>query len=155
MLYDEARAAGLATGDEEDETVLGGTRENDSFPEVHDIPDMDNDEDLRSVNVRLRSAANYLGLAFSVGTALLCLGDLEPSSVKGAVSHLPASLGRLNFRVVVAPHHGTVWCDDMYRLRAKDTLVSVGENLWPHVRPELGRISRGIRFTRLHGDLRF
>lgn len=155
MLYDEARAQRAASGDGDGEPVRDEASEKDFLRDVYDTPDMREDEDLRKVNDKLRSAANYLGLAFSLGPALLCLGDLEPSSVKGAVSHLASTFGWLNFRTVVAPHHGTVWCDDLYRVRARDTLVSVGETLWRHVRPELGRISRSVKFTRLHGDLRF
>ncbi|WP_143536981.1 MBL fold metallo-hydrolase [Rubricoccus marinus] len=116
------------------------------------LDDMLPDEELREVNRALRDAANSLGLAFVLDRRVLCLGDLEGRALTGALSYLVGE-GLIDFDVIVAPHHGTKWNREMFKLRGNRVEVSVGDRLWPKVKPELGRIARSVHFTHMQGDL--
>jgi hypothetical protein len=108
---------------------------------------------VQTVNEALRRAANYCCLAFCVGERLLCLSDLDSSALDGAIEHL-SLIGRLDHHIAIAPHHGTVWSDELLKLRANHLVVSVGDELWRYVKPRLGYIGRSVHFSRVSGDFR-
>ena len=109
------------------------------------------DEELVEINADLRKAANYLCIAFSVGSQTLFLGDLDASALAEVVAELEKE-HRVNFRRIVAAHHGTSWHRDLLHLRCRDLVVSVGKNLWRHINPAIGRIAKNVHTTRLQGS---
>ena len=117
-----------------------------------ELDSFETDSDISKVNGRLRRAANLLSLAFVADGRILCLGDLEGSSLGHACDYVVEELGR-DFVAVVAPHHGTKWHASMDRLRAETLAVPVGPKLWSHVATELGRIASRVRFSQIEGDL--
>jgi hypothetical protein len=125
----------------------------DSEP-VFESFDLHTDSELNELNNDLRDAANHICLAFSVGRRVLFLGDLGPSALDSVVRDL-IKAGRVNYRHIVAAHHGTSWHDRLLNLRSRYVAVSVGDRLWRHVAPTLGRLGKSIHMTRLQGDLVF
>ena len=108
--------------------------------------------ELKEVNDVLRGAANSLGLAFFIDHRLLFLGDLEGGALSQTIRHLVQN-GPLNFDTVVAPHHGTKWSNELYKVRARCVEMSVGSRLQRHVRQEWRRVALCVLSTRERGTL--
>ena len=149
-LYDEARRR---TPEGFPAEELSPVREPPESASVIAGVEWQKDEALVAASASLRKSANYFCLAFSIGTEFLFLGDLEPVAIQGAVKHL-ADSRKVDFRRILAPHHGTVWTDELLSLRCRDLVVSVGKKLWPHVDSRLGLLARRVYTTYLQGDLR-
>ena len=137
---DEERGELRGRGDEEHE--LG------DFPrEVRDLPDV-----VRRANKSLRAAANHLSLAFHEDNRFLFMGDLEGYEIRQVVADL-LQKERNHFVVLITPHHGTHWQQDLGRLRAWWAISSVGDQLLRHVCPQFKSIARRSLFTHLSGDV--
>lgn len=152
-LYGQARD--LVQEDSQDEETIGDREESEPQErQLRELFDWTNDGELLGINRTLRAAANHLCIAFSIGSHSLCLGDLDNAALRVVVNDL-ATRHRVNFRHIVAPHHGTSWDDQLLQLRCRNVCVSVGDRLWPHVVPSLGQLGRNVHFTRLQGDIHY
>ena len=108
--------------------------------------------DLKIANSKLRGVANDLCLAFHHENQLLFLGDLSNGSLLELVKDLQAQ-SLINFRTLVAPHHGSIWEDCLTKLRAGHILVSNGPRLSPKFKSELNLIGSEVLSTHEKGDI--
>lgn len=104
-------------------------------------------------NESLRRAANHLSLAFHEGNNLLFMGDLEGHEIGHVVTELTKKQ-RVNFFVIISPHHGTHWQKNLSRIHCKRLIISVGERLFPHVcHNEYKSIAEKCLLTDYDGDI--
>jgi len=107
--------------------------------------------DVKHATERLGDVANSLSLAFVVEGTLVFLGDLEKECLATAVKKVAAKCS--HYEVLVAPHHGRCWRDELRRLWAERTLVSNGQDGFLHYQPELCSTSREVLLTHVVGDI--
>lgn len=103
-------------------------------------------------NKLLKDVANKLCLVLVQGNDLLFWGDLEQQEIKKVVNNL-VEKNTTNFEVMIAPHHGTHWADDMYKLRTNYMLVPSGEERNKKFEPRLKQISQEVISTYQSGDI--
>ena len=109
-------------------------------------------EPIRKANESLRAAANHLSLAFHEDNKFLFMGDLESHEIKQVVGNL-VSQQRDHFFIVLTPHHGTHWQDDLRQIHTWYCVSSVGADLFRHVRSEYKSIADVCLITHLNGDV--
>ena len=85
--------------------------------------------------------ANQLCLVFMQADRFIFFGDLPARQLKIVANDL-TSAAVMNFDVMLAPHHGTFWDDQLLRLRSKRTLLSNGSRLQSLLRVFGPRIDR-------------
>lgn len=101
-------------------------------------------------NKALRGVANRISLAF-MGCDMLFMGDLEANEINIVVNELNV-LGKNDFHVMIAPHHGTHWGHGMCKLNADIVVSSVGKKLCGKVKPAFRNISKKHHITYFCGD---
>jgi hypothetical protein len=107
---------------------------------------------VKVANDSLRRAANHLSLAFREDNRLLFMGDLERPEIAQVVDHLSKE-DSTRFLIMVTPHHGTHWHNNLGRLRCWWAVSSVGKELFGHVSSEFKSMSDTVLITHLNGDV--
>jgi len=132
------------------------------YRNFHDIPDIvcerleRPDRRLLPVveeaNKSLRTVANHLSAGFVTEGSMLFLGDIAERALPAVVDKL-ASLGELNFKCVIAPHHGTYWDKSLFSIRADTVIVSTGKRLAANYRPQWGSVGKTVLSSFLNRDI--
>ncbi len=104
-------------------------------------------------NDSLQRAANHISLAFHEDNRLLFLGDLDSKEIQQVVQELNKR-DRTNFLILVSPHHGTHWHQDLRAIHSVDVVSSTGKDLIEHLAPIYKSISDFHYCTFTNGDLR-
>ena len=108
-------------------------------------------KEVEEANVALRKAANYLSLGFYSSNELLFLGDVAPKVTPQIVDKL-LSAQAINYRYLIAPHHGTYWEKSMASLRANNVLISNGRRLVSKYKTEWATVGSTVYSSFINGD---
>jgi len=100
----------------------------------------------------LRKAANRISLAFREGGAFLFMGDTESNEINAIAKELDAK-DRRDFSLLLTPHHGTHWGNDLRRIRCEYALTSVGKGLIAKCEEGFKQISQRALSTFSNGGL--
>ncbi|MEW6230379.1 MAG: hypothetical protein AB1700_20210, partial [Bacillota bacterium] len=109
-------------------------------------------QSVRDANEDLRKVANHLSIAMAQGNNILFLGDLEDSHIAWVVAYL----GRRHmngFHLLVTPHHGTHWHDELENIRCTYSVSSNGARLHARKSSAFKRISSWSLNTYDCGDI--
>ncbi|MDZ7655291.1 MAG: hypothetical protein U0997_05045 [Sulfurimicrobium sp.] len=107
---------------------------------------------VEEANRALRSVANHLSLGFFTEGGLLFLGDISEKALSAVVDKL-VSLGEVNFKHLIAPHHGTYWDKSLLSLRADTVIVSTGKRLAAKYNPNWGLVGNTVLSSYLNRDI--
>lgn len=108
---------------------------------------------LKELDEAYHVAANELSLAFRQEDNILFLGDLENKELKSVCGELSQE-NKTRYDIIIAPHHGTHWVDEMANLKCSLCLASVGKSLSKSVKAkELMSISKHLIQTDCWGKI--
>jgi len=108
--------------------------------------------EIKLANESLRGVANRLSLCFYEDNRFLFLGDTEKHEIKKIVNDLEKK-HRTKFFVMIPPHHGTHWQNELYKIRCKFSISSIGKNLIRYYQPEIKEISEKSYASYVNGDV--
>ena len=109
-------------------------------------------EAVRKANSSLLKAANHLSLALFEDNRFLFLGDAESHEIKQIVDDLK-SKGRTIFSILITPHHGTHWHDNLRQIRCTNSITSNGKKLCSRMRQEIKMLPGSSFATFANGDI--
>lgn len=133
-------------------------RHPDSDSKIQDIDDFDSlakgyepSEAAEDAYDKLSEAADRMSLAMYVDNRLLFMGDLKKTDIKDVVEQL-LDKNRNYFYILITPHHGTRWDDNMNKIRTVWAVSSAGGSNLEYLDSRYRCISDQNWVTHLNGD---
>ncbi len=156
-IYEQVQKSGIVSR-LKDNDIVSGTQESnednvicrDEESGAHENVEIP--ESIKKANKSLRDVANHLCLAFRDDGGFLFFGDAEPHEIVKIVGSLKEG-GQEYFHVIVAPHHGTHWHDDLLHLRSRFLAASNGPKATGDWKPNYKKIANHALSTHIQGDL--